>query len=435
MMRRICALGVVAGLLLVPAGAAGPAAQPLEPLLGANFIRYEERPPYCSGPPILLHYHEPGVRDEVQTQLAAMRAGGMRALRLFIYHATDVRDNGSLVSSEGGRLAEPYRTNLADYLDDVRAAGFTSLNVTFNPWFENDPIGYTPIPYDPRKLNENWAFIADIRPLVKAHGPSTTRIDLINEGAPDSWQPQLREYVAELWSRYADAFGTGDVVVSIIVKSDEGGSTSRLENLIAALRATGRGLPKVFQVHPSWSGGGALRDLRAIDAVLAREGLSQPLVIGEEAYNSKGVATQIGNFQLGSTRRILEIMEWPLETVRTTWSRCPAAPYRVDSFMRVYGRRPFRLVARIRADGPTLMSAATQVVSLGAGRYSVTLYDESARDGFRLLVGGRKLRSGVRFRGTLRWTVQLRAGQTLRYGSTRLGLRNQAAVLGNGFDH
>jgi hypothetical protein len=75
------------------------------------------------------------------------------------------------------------------------------------------------------------------------------------------------------------------------------------------------------------------------------------------------------------------------------------------------------------------------VVSLGAGRYSVTLYDESARDGFRLLVGGRKLRSGVRFRGTLRWTVQLRAGQTLRYGSTRLGLRNQAAVLGNGFDH
>ena len=435
MMRRIGVLGMAAGLLLVPAGAAGPAAQPLEPLLGANFIRYEERPPYCSGPPILLHYHEPGVRDGVRAQLAAMRAAGMRALRLFIYHASDVRDNGSLVSSAGGRLAEPYRTNLADYLDDVRAAGFTSLNVTFNPWFENDPIGYTPIPYDPGKLDENWRFIADIRPLVKAHGPSTTRIDLINEGAPDSWQPQLRDYVAELWRRYADAFGTNDVVVSIIVKSDEGGSTSRLENLIASLRATGRGLPVLFQVHPSWSESGALRDLRAIDGVLRREGLSQPLVIGEEAYNSKGAATGIARFRRESARRILEIMEWPLETSRPTWSRCPTAPYRIDSFMRALGRRPYRLVARIGATGPTLTSAATPVGTLGAGRYSITVYDENRRDGFRLLTGGRKLQSGIKFRGTLHWSVQLLAGQKIRFGSTRLGLRSEAGVLGNGFDH
>jgi hypothetical protein len=124
---------VVVGLLLAQGSAGGPAAQTLEPLLGANSIRYEERPPYCSGPPILLHYHAPGVRDEVRAQLAAMRAGGMRALRLFIYHATDVRDNGSLVSSAGGRLAEPYRTNLADYLDDVRAAGFHELERHLQP--------------------------------------------------------------------------------------------------------------------------------------------------------------------------------------------------------------------------------------------------------------------------------------------------------------
>jgi hypothetical protein len=436
MMRRIGVLGVVAGLLLVPAGAAGPDAPPPKPLLGANFIRYWERPPNCGGPSVLLKYQISSVRDIVRNQLAAMRAAGLSTLRLFIYHATNIRgDEYGLISSAGGRLAEPYRTNLAQFLDDVRAAGFSSTTVTFNPWYENDPIGYTPYPYKPALLAENAAFIADIRPIIKAHGPPTTRIDLINEGAPDDWQPELRDYVSEMWKRYADAFGTGDVLVSIIVKSDEGGSTSRLENLIALLRATGRGLPTVFQVHPSWSGSGALRDLRAIDAVLAREGLSQPLVIGEEAYNSEGAAAGIAAFLRETQRPVLEIMEWPLETPGTRWTRCPSAPYRVDAFMRALGRTPLRLNGRVDPHGPQLTSSGVAVTALGAGRYQVVATDRSKRDGFRLFVGDRRLQTGARYRGTARWTVRLDEGGFMRYGSIRRGARKLVPVLGNGFDH
>jgi hypothetical protein len=430
--RFVVAAVALAGAVLGLVGAASPEPQPLQPLLGANFIRYEERPPYCGGPAILLDYHEPGVRDLVRSQLAAMRAAGMRALRLFIYHASNVRGNDSFLSSAGGRLAEPYRTNLTEYLDDVRAAGFTSMTVTFNPWFENDPIGYTSVPYDPAKLEENWAFIADIRPLAKEHGPATTRIDLINEGAPDYWQPLLRTYVAELWARYADRFGTGDVVISIIVKTDEGGSTSRLQNLIDTLQATGRGLPVLFQVHPSWSKTGALRDLRAVDAVLRREQLAQPLVIGEEAYDAAGPAEGIAAFRRESTRPVLEVLEWPLETSGNTWGHCPSAPYRIAAYARAFGRTPYRLSAKLGSSGVSLSAAGAPVSALGAGRYSVVVFDRSVRDGFRLVVDGRRLQTGRRFHGTARWTVRMYNGSNVHYGSARLGLVKTVRVLGGG---
>lgn len=438
-MTRPLLVAAAVSLVLVAGGGARPSAgNPPAPLLGADWIRYREDAPYCSGPPILLHYHEQGVREQLRAELSAMRAAGMRALRLFIYHATDVRDNSSLVSSAGGRLAEPYRTNLADFLDDVRAAGFSTFTITFNPWFENDPIGYTQVPYDPTKLDENWRFIADVRPLVKAHGPRTTWIDLINEGAPDDWQPQLRAYVTELWRRYADTFGTGDVVVSTIVKSDEGGTTSRLSNLIAALRSTGRGMPVAFQIHPSWSRDGALRDLRAADAVLSAAELSQPLLIGEEAYDATGAARGIATFMGTSSRRVLEVLEWPLASSRPpggTWRVCPRSPYRIGAYARALGATPFTLAARIDAGGARLRAAGAPVSALGAGSYTAVVTDRSSADGFRLVTRGEVRRTGRRFRGTVRWRLLLVEGTTVAYGTLRTGIARRVPVLGDGYSH
>lgn len=419
-----------------PAGRGGDRATATSiPLLGADWIRFDETRPECHGQPILLHYHERGVRARLRAELGAMRAAGMRALRLFVYHTT-AGDGVWLVPSAGGRLPEPYRTNLIDFLDDVRAAGFSTFTLTFNPWAENDPIGYTPIPYDPAKLEENWGLIADLRPLLKAHGPRTTWIDLINEGAPDDWQPRLRDYVSELWRRYADAFGTDDVLVSAIVKSDEGGSTSRLRNLIAALRSTGRGMPAAFQIHPSWSRSGALRDLRAADALLSAEHLPQPILIGEEAYNPIGAARSIAEFVHASRRPVLEVLEWPLMSAHPpsgTWRRCPTSPYRIDAYARALGLTPFLLSGRIDASGASLRSAGTAVQALGAGTYTFVVTDRSLGDGFRL-VAGKVVRQTTRgFRGTARWRVGLVTGTTLRYGPLR-GSLARIPVLGNGWD-
>ena len=229
-MRYICLAAVLA---LLGAGASS-ATNRLPPLLGANFIRYDEMPP-CGGPSIVYYYDSPGVRGTVRQQLAAMRAAGMRAMRLIFYHASQAAPN--LVPSTGGRLAEPYRANLVHYLQDLRAAGFASVTVAFNPWVANDPIGYTNVAYDPSLFEENWQFIRDVRPLVKQYGPPTTRLDLLAEGAPDYWQPQLRDYVAEMWKRYVDEFGNADATISAITNpGTPGGSGSRLQNFIPALR-------------------------------------------------------------------------------------------------------------------------------------------------------------------------------------------------------
>jgi hypothetical protein len=68
----------------------------------------------------------------------------------------------------------------------VRAAGFKSLTLDFAPQYPNDPVEDG---YDPAKFEENWSFIRDVRPVVKQYGPPLTRIDLLSEGAPSSYQP------------------------------------------------------------------------------------------------------------------------------------------------------------------------------------------------------------------------------------------------------
>lgn len=392
-MRFTC-IAVMLGLL--GAGASAATSRP-PPLLGANFIRYEETPPYCGGPSIVANYGAPGVREVVRKQLAAMRAAGMRATRLFLYHASE--GEGDLIPSAGGRLMEPYRTNLVQYLQDLRAAGFASVTVAFNPWAANDPIGYTKVAYDPSTFEENWQFIRDVRPLVKQYGPPTTRFDLLNEGAPDWWQPGLRDYVTEMWKRYVDAFGNADATISAITNpGTPGGSGSRLQTFIPALRATERPLPTWFDVHPSWSAA-ALTDLRRVDEFLSSEGLTQPLTIAELAYDNPQVAAAVVAFRRESTRPVLEVMEWPLEHGGTTFSKCPTAPYRIAAYARALtGSKPFTLRAQVARGSASLTSAGVRVTALGAGTYSVVVHDATRRDGFQLSGSSFSRRTGARFR-------------------------------------
>jgi hypothetical protein len=225
------------------------------------------------------------------------------------------------------------------------------VTVAFNPWAANDPIGYTEVAYDPSLFDENWQFIRDVRPLVKQYGPPTTRLDLLAEGAPDFWQPGLRDYVTEMWKRYVDEFGSGDATISVIVKTGEGGTFARLPNLVQALRERGLPLPTWFDVHPSWSAA-ALRDLRGVDGYLKSEGLTQPLIIAELAHDNRENAAAVAAFRRESTRPVLEVMEWPLEHGGTTFSRCPTAPYRIAAYVRALTRsQPFTLRAQVALAG------------------------------------------------------------------------------------
>ena len=339
-------------LLVVLCAGAASATSRQPPLLGANFIRYEETPPHCGGPTIVYYYDRPDVRETVRRQLAAMRAAGMRAMRLIFYHASQAAPN--LVPSTGGRLAEPYRTNLVYYLQDLRAAGFASVTVAFNPWAANDPIGYTDVAYDPSLFEENWQFIRDVRPLVKQHGPPTTRLDLIAEGAADYWQPRLLDYATEMWKRYVDEFGNADATISAITNpGTPGGSGSRLQTFIPALRQPGaRFRPGSTSIRPGLRR--RSRDLRGVDEYLSSEGLTQPLIIAELAYDNRENAAAVAAFMRESTRPVLEVMEWPLDLKFRERPEGPspmshrALPHR-GLCPRADGSQPFTLRAQVGA--------------------------------------------------------------------------------------
>ena len=428
---RVARVGVVViAAIIVAASAQGAAGTgstgslPDErPWLGVNLIQYRFDPPNCWGSHILLDYHFPGVRSEVVGALHAMRAAGVETLRLQLIHMHGTKQ---WIPSDGGRIREPYRTNLVRLLSDIRAAHFKQVTIQFGPRGPNEPSGWSEPdlgPYDPALFDENWGFIRDVRSLVKTNGPDSARFDLYGEGAPGDWdlanKPWWGDYLTRLYRNYVDAFGNADVTVSAIAKGMENyGNTQddveRLQNLIDVLRASGRPLPTWFAVHPSWDAR-AIDDLRAVDAVLSRNGLEQPLVISESRYENAVVAGTIAEFVRSGLRPVLEVMSWPQYGVSTAAQpKCATLPYRIDEYARAVRGQPAARALRgsVSKSGTSSLLTAFghRVVALPAGSYTVTVRDTSARHSFVLTGPAVQRSTGARFTGTRRWTAKLRHG-------------------------
>lgn len=423
---------MVFGMALAGSSAAYRADAPA-PLIGANYSHFKNENCSLDDTGIIRHYDVPGVRQRVKAQLLAMRSAGIETLRLLLWHMTDVGSHRwGVVSSSGGRLSEPERSNLIRYLRDVRSAGYAQLTVSFGPMWTNSPFGQPQYVYEPSKLEENWSFIQNVRPLLKLHGPPSTRIDLINEAPPSDYtppnqQPGLRGYIAELYSRYVKAYGNEDVLISTIAKGDP----SRLEHLVQILLGTGQPLPRWFEIHPSYTAAEALRDLRAADATLAARGLSQPFVIGEEAYDNESVAQAIAEFTRTSTRLVAEVVEWPLSADQPCDNISVSPPYRADGYITVLTGRaappptpdplPTQPTPTLRASvGPghtiTLRApSGERVTQLDAGAYVVVAADRSLRENFHLIGPGIDRQTGRQFRGTVRWRLQI--GLAAPFGS------------------
>jgi hypothetical protein len=429
-MRRVAALlGLAVALLCATASAAHKQASPL---IGVNYNHFAF--PNCNldNTGIVLAYDEPGVRTTVRRQLAAMRAAGIQTLRLPLWHVTDAGDmRWGVVSSRGGHLTEPYRSNLIHYLSDVRNAGFEQLTLVFAPEGANMPLGGF---YDPATFDENWAFVRDVRPLLKEYGPASTHVDLINEGAPPSWESpdvfaEAQAYLTNMWSNYVDAFGGEDASFSSVGADGPYDTAARMQNLVDALRASGRPLPRWFDVHPPYDHDGMLAVLRAVDATLTADGLSQPLVIGESAYDDPGVAAAIEQFRMESARPILEVMAWPLRAGQ----HCGvSAPYRAEAYIEALtGSAPPTSLRAIvtRNGGPMLRTAyGDPVTALEAGRYTITVRDASATTNFHLVGQGVNRQTALAFQGTRRWTIELRRG-TYRYRSDQPGYKPRSFVV------
>lgn len=395
------------------------------PLVGTAYSHWAIRGCSADGTGIVATYDQPGVRRRVQLQLAAMRAAGITSLRLLLWHATDTSgQDWGIVPSAGGRLVEPYRSNLINYLGDVRAADFKALTLDFGPEGSNDPVEDA---YDPTKFDENWSFIRDVRPLVKQYGPTTTRIDLLSEGAPSSYLPgslqRIEGYISEMYRRYVDEFGKADVTVSAIAPPDpyeditRPDTSHRLQNLIDAFAASGRGQPTFFSVHVTtpWqpSAANTLYGLRQADATLAANGLSQPLVVSETAYDDRELAGAISAFRRTSSRPILEVLEWPWRAGSACKDFSVSPPFRADAYIRALSGSPPSSTVTTSLTSRTLSLETPYrdaAVALEAGRYRVVVRDASERTGLLLTGPGVSEKTGARFQGTVVWRVRLRAG-------------------------
>ncbi len=313
-----------------------PVPPPAGRLIGVNYSHHAFESCSWEGSGLLVSYHEGETARRVHDQLRRMRERGLHSLRLLVWHMTDIpRQRWGVVPSRGGRLGRPYRSNFIAVLSEARRYGFDRLTVSFAPQWTNSPLRDN---YDPAKLDENWRFIRDVRALALEHGPAEVRFDLLNEGAPSDHLPprirnQLRDYVAEVWGRYASAYGTADATVSVIAPRDARDRGNRLANVVDIFEAAGHGQPGWYEVHLNFAPDEVRFGLAAVDSVLTARGRAVPLVIGETSYGDSAVAARISEFLRGSERPLEEIIQW----VSAAGDSCAVSP--------PYGAGPF---ARLR---------------------------------------------------------------------------------------
>ena len=386
---------------------------------------------------IVLHYDSAGMRRRVRAELAAMHAAGLQTIRILLWNMENIaRHNWGIVPSLGGKLVEPYRSNLIRFVSDIKTAGFTGLTISFGPeWTNNPGNDEAPGAWDPTKLDENWKLLEDVHKLVQPFAPATMHYDPIQEGAPSIYQPpavvaRLKSYIATMWTRYVAEFGKDDMTVAVIAKGGRADWNDRMENLLLAFRSTGLGYPAYFEVHPTWTSPEAYNDLIAVDNVLRAYGLmTQPLVIGESSYENAAVAGDIARFMRDRGRPVSEVYEW--------WNTaeggpCVSAPYRADAYIAALTGRPIApptpsplplppppiLTVALSRSGVSSLRAAdgAAVTTLDAGTYRVVIRDQSASGGLRINLPGLALTTGKRFTGVRRWTGDI--GTSAPYGTT-----------------
>ena len=456
MLTRASSVAILAALALGSLSRAD--AQTPLPLLGAMYSHTSLAGCNLDNTGIVRTYHTPGTRRLVRSQLAAMRKAGLSSLRIILWNMTD--DTGQrwgVLPSAGGRLSEPYRSNLVRFASDVAKAGFQRLTVAFSPQWTNNPIGeYGPSGliadrWDPSKFEENWSFIADARRLVEPVGPTDTRWDFFQESPPTRYQPafiveRMNGQIREMWTRYVRAYGGDDVTVSTIIKGPGTEvAVDRLQHLLDAIRSTGLGYPTWFEVHGDWTSPDLYQELRAIDETLTANGLTtQPLVVGESSYENAATASDVTRFMATSSRRIDEIYQW---WQRSSNGPCYSAPYRADAYAAALGLplppptpSPLPLLpvptlsAAVSSAGRVVLRNETgrTVVALNAGRYRIVMQDRSRRYDFRLTGPGFQLASGAKFTGRRVWNAEIGLnvsyGTVFSYSSALRGTRRSIVV-------
>lgn len=320
---------------------------------GSNHLFYRHPPAGgAAGYPygIALHYHEPGVRSTVQGQLQQMYANGQRSLRVFVHylHApgatigdtpaessrkcrVEVKDVKNCPAGSEYFLPLQYQQNLANYLADIRSAGFERVMVAIGPQWINDFYGCasTQIPESIRQqlyagsplvnelFEESWGVAKETRAITVASGLPYL-MDLGNEYIPPSnltgcakdiieGTASTPGYLRFMWGRYVANYGTHDTVgFSVIV-----GNSWDADNRLARMPQFLSPLPAVYSLHSYTGSGDIYGGLRRAYTVTGNFG-RRPWIIGETDSRSTASADSLRRFVLDTPQQqVLYVLQWP----------------------------------------------------------------------------------------------------------------------------
>ena len=254
---------------------------------------------------ILANYDDRQVRKKVRSQLRAMYQEGQRRLRIPVFHMRDSSTGKTILDSRGGEIGTSDAKKLQRLLTDIRIAGFEWIEVGFFPAGANVPFKWKQWHED--IYEENWQFIKSVRKIVIDSG-LPYQLDLMNEGAPASNQPMMKQYVFRLWDRYVRYYGSEDTIGFSIGAA----SIDRYNNMVSQMHRTGRGLPPHWSIHiydHMFQG-----NLQKLDKHMDETGDNRAWDIGETYYNDARVDALFDAAQL--TRDVLHILQWPVTSQR-----------------------------------------------------------------------------------------------------------------------
>lgn len=320
---------------------------------GSNHLFYRHPPQGgAAGYPygIALHYHEAGVRSTVQGQLQQMYANGQRSLRVFVHylHApgatitdtpaessrkcrVEVKDIKNCPAGSEYFLPLQYQENLANYLADIRNAGFERVMVAIGPQWINDFYGcaspqipteirsqlYAGSPFVNELFEESWGVAKETRAITVASGLSYL-IDLGNEYIPPSnltgcakdiieGTATTQGYLRFMWGRYVANYGAQDTVgFSVIV-----GNSWDADNRLARMPQFLSPLPAVYSLHSYTGSGDIYGGLRRAYQVTGNFG-RRPWIIGETDSRSTAAADSLRRFILDTPQQsVLYVLQWP----------------------------------------------------------------------------------------------------------------------------
>ena len=305
-------LAVALSISLTGCGGGGsstssPSSPPSPPPLpaglgGSNYLTYHLDPP-CYREPYGVVYNYDTATATIDTQLQEMYHNGQRRLRIPIFHGRGI-NSGSVMDSTGGNLAPRFRTNLANLLAAIKAAGFVEVEVSFNPQGGNDPTKWTTFSAD--YYQENLSLIQNLHPVIAGAG-IPYHIDLSNEGIPPPGFTAFLQYSQQLWNDYVSMFGSSDTIGFSIIA--DAAHVSQVNVVYGASPYGNHGSPQLFDVHIYNDAGNSFES--AFNALNAQGYQGVPWVIGEAFYNDAMEASALRQAANRTGQKVLYLMEWP----------------------------------------------------------------------------------------------------------------------------